>query len=101
RKEARRCLVEGRGHRYDPTVIDRLEPLLDFDESDEIDEIRVTAGHLQEGMRLTRDFLHRDGFLLLSRGTLLDRRLIERLAAAEREAGRSSEIHVQREREKR
>jgi len=75
--------------------------LLDFDESHGIDEIRVSAGHLQEGMRLARDVLHRDGFLLLSRGTLLDRRLIEQLAAAEREAGRSSEIHVQREREKR
>ena len=101
RKEARRCLVEGRGHRYDPAVIDRLEPLLDFDESHDIGEIRVSAGHLQEGMRLARDLLHRDGFLLLSRGTVLDRRLIQQLTAAEREAGRSSEIHVQREREKR
>ena len=98
RKEARRFLVEGRGRRYDPTVVDRLEPLLDFDEGDEIDEIRVTAGHLQEGMLLTRDVMHPDGFLLLSQGAVLDRRMIDQLATAERDAGRSSEIYVLRER---
>ena len=101
RKEARRYLVEGRGGRYDPTVIDRLESLLDFDESHEIDEIRVTAGHLQEGMVLTRDVMHPNGFLLLSQGTVLDRRLIEQLAIAERNSGHDTEIHVQRERVKR
>ena len=101
RKEARRYLVEGRGRRYDPTVIDRLETLLNFDESHEIDEIRVTAGHLQEGMLLTRDAMHPDGFLLLSKGTVLDRRMIEQLASTERESGGSMEVHVLRERVKR
>jgi putative two-component system response regulator len=98
KKESRRYLIEGRGHRYDPEVIDRLEPLLDFDESDEIDEIRVTAGHLQEGMLLTRDVMHPDGFLLLSKGTVMDRRQIDQLASAEKNAGRSSDIYVMRQR---
>jgi putative two-component system response regulator len=98
KKESRRYLVEGRGHRYDPEVVDRLEPLLDFDESDEIDEIRVTAGHLQEGMLLTRDVMHPDGFLLLSKGTVMDRRQIDQLASAEKNAGRGSDIYVMRQR---
>jgi putative two-component system response regulator len=98
KKESRRYLIEGRGHRYDPEVVDRLEPLLDFDESDEIDEIRVTAGHLQEGMLLTRDVMHPDGFLLLSKGTVMDRRQIDQLASAEKNAGRGSDIYVMRQR---
>lgn len=97
-KESHRYLVEGRGHRYDPTVIDRLELLLAFDESDEIDEIRVTAGHLLEGMVLTRDVMHPDGFLLLSKSTVLDRRLIDQLATVEKDAGRSTDIYVLRDR---
>ena len=97
-KESHRYLVEGRGHRYDPAVIDRLEPLLFFEAGDEIDEIKVTAGHLQEGMMLTRDVMHPDGFLLLSKSTVLLRRLIEQLATVEKDAGRSLEIYVLRER---
>ena len=98
KKESRRYLIDGRGHRYDPMVIDRLEPLLHFDEKEEVDEIRVTGGHLQEGMRLTRDVIHPDGFLLLSHGTVLQRRMIEQLAAAEKQAGRSTSIYVLRKR---
>jgi putative two-component system response regulator len=97
-KESHRHLVEGRGHRYDPQVIDRLEPLLSFDEHDKIDEIRVSAGHLQEGMVLTRDVMHPDGFLLLSKSTVLERRLIDQLATVEKDAGRSIEIYVLRQR---
>ncbi|MBL0168038.1 MAG: response regulator [Propionivibrio sp.] len=94
KKESRRHLLEGRGHRYDPAVIERLQPLLDFDETDTIDEIRVNAGHLQEGMVLTRDVMHPDGFLLLSKGKVMTRRMIDELASAERSAGRRTEIYV-------
>ena len=45
--------------------------------------------------------MHPDGFLLLSKGTVLDRRMIEQLAKAERDSGRSTEVHVLRERVKR
>lgn len=98
RKECHRHLIEGRGHYYDPTVIDHLEPLLSFDEGDEIDDIHVAVGHLQEGMLLTRDVMHPDGFLLLSKGTLLSRRLIDQLASTERNTGCDTEIYVLRER---
>lgn len=97
-KESHRYLIEGRGHRYDPAVIDRLEPLLPFDASDEIDEIRVSAGHLQEGMMLTRKVTHPEGFLLLSKSTVLERRLIDQLATVERDCGHSLDIYVLRER---
>ncbi len=97
-KESHRYLVEGRGHRYDPAVIDRLEPLLSFDERDDIDEIRVSAGHLQDGMLLTRDLMHPDGFLLMSKSTVMTRRLIEPLVTVEKSIGHNLEIYVLRER---
>jgi len=97
-RESHRYLVEGRGHRYDPQVIDRLEPLLSFDEHDKIDEIRVSAGHLQDGMVLTRDVMHPDGFLLLSKNTVVVRRLIDQLATVERDAGSNMDIYVLRQR---
>ena len=78
-------------------MIDRLEQLLSFDDADQIDEIRVTAGHLQEGMLLSRDVTHPDGFLLLSKSTVLMRRLIDQLVTVERDSGRRMEIYVLRE----
>jgi putative two-component system response regulator len=97
-KESHRYLIEGRGRRYDPSVIDQLEPVLKFDEVVEIDEIKVSAKHLQESMMLTRDVMHPDGFLLLSMNTVLDLGVIDQLATVERDASRSLEIWVLRNR---
>jgi response regulator RpfG family c-di-GMP phosphodiesterase len=97
-KESHRYLVEGRGRRYDPGVIDQLEPILNFDAIEEIDEIKVSAGHLQEGMVLTRDVMHPDGFLLLSKDSVLVRSLIDQLVTSERGCGHSLEIWVLRNR---
>ncbi|MCF8179176.1 MAG: response regulator [Sulfuritalea sp.] len=96
-KESIRRLVEGRGHRYDPTVIDRLEPHLSFETKNEIDEIKVSTRYLSEGMVLTRDLKHPDGFLLLSTRTMLNRRHIDDLAEIEKNTGKKLDIHVLRE----
>lgn len=98
KKESRRYLLEGRGHRYDPTVIDQLEPLLAFDAEDEIDEIKVGAKHLQVGMMLSQDVMHPDGFLLLSKSTVLERLLIDQLTTVQRGLGAILEIYVLRKR---
>jgi response regulator RpfG family c-di-GMP phosphodiesterase len=98
KKESRRYLLEGRGHRYDPSVIDQLEPLLSFDEEDEIDEIKVGAKHLQVGMMLSQDVMHPDGFLLLSKSTVLERLLIDQLTAVQKRLGSNLEIFVLRKR---
>ena len=95
-KESIRRLVEGRGHRYDPSVIDRLEPHLSLETKNEIDEIKVSTRYLREGMVLTRDLKHPDGFLLLSTHTMLSQRHIDDLAEIERNTGKKLEIHVLR-----
>lgn len=88
-------MLEGRGHRYDPMVIDLLEPMLSLDEKNEIDEIKVNAAQLQQGMLLARDLMHPDGFLLLSKHKVLVRHLIEQLVTVEKDLGRSLEIYIE------
>ena len=96
-KESCQFLLENQASRYDPMVIAQLEPLLAAEEDFEIDELAVAAQHLLEGMILTRDVMHPSGFVLLSKGTTMTRRLIDQLVAVEQQTGVRVRIHVQRE----
>lgn len=97
-KQSFQYLLEQRGKRYDPMVVDILEPLLVEDENFEIDEVRIEALHLQHGMVTSRDILHPDGFLLLSKSTVVNQRTIDQLVDVERHAGVRLEIFVNRQR---
>jgi putative nucleotidyltransferase with HDIG domain len=96
-KESCQFLLEEQGSRYDPMVIEKLEPILASEENFEIDEIPVTAPHLHEGMVLTRDVRHPNGFVLLSKDTVMTRRLIDQLVAVEQQSKAHVKIFVQRE----
>ncbi|MEW6678786.1 MAG: HD domain-containing phosphohydrolase [Pseudomonadota bacterium] len=78
-KQTFQYLMEEQGSRYDPLVIRELEQILRAEEDFEIDEMVVTIRHLQEGMTLSRDILHPKGFVLLSKGAVLTRFLIQQL----------------------
>ncbi|MBM5571238.1 MULTISPECIES: HD domain-containing phosphohydrolase [Deefgea] len=98
---ARDChgyFLENRGRRYDPCVIDCLEPYIAQDSATEIDEVRISAKYLQEGMLLSKDVMHPDGFLLLSKSTLLNRTLIDQLVLVEKQAATTLSIYVIKER---
>jgi response regulator RpfG family c-di-GMP phosphodiesterase len=95
-KQACQYLITEQGTRYDPIVIQALEPILTAEGKFEIEEILVAAKHLHEGMLLTRDVLHKDGFVLLSKGTVLNRRLIDQLVAVEQQIGTSLRVFVTR-----
>lgn len=97
-RDSHRFMIEGRGHRFDPEVIDLLEPLLEIGDPNEIEEIRVKAVHLQDGMLLTRDVFHPDGFMLISKGTVLERRTIDHLSAVQKDSAVALEIFVERQR---
>ena len=96
-KHSFQYLVEQSGRRYDPQVIEILEPLVSNDESFEIDEVRVEAHHLQDGMVLSRDIMHPDGFLLLSKGTAVKRRIIDQIVDVEKRTNLALEIYVNRQ----
>lgn len=95
-KLACQYLVTEQGIRYDPMAIEALEPILKADRNFEIDELLVPVKHLREGMQLSQDVLHGNGFVLLARNTMLSRQLIEQLSAVERQSGNRLKVHVVR-----
>ncbi len=96
-KQSFQYLIDESGRRYDPSIIEILEPLVSRDESFEIDEVRVEARHLQDGMILAREIMHPDGFLLLSKGTKVKRRVIDQIVEVEKRTGVTLEIFVNRQ----
>ncbi|WP_051304667.1 response regulator [Chitinilyticum litopenaei] len=97
-RESLDFLLENRGHRYDPRVIDFMEPLLTLEVNSQVEERRVSAVHLQDGMMLSRDVMHPDGFLLLSKSTVLNRNLIDQVVLAEKQCATALSIYVLNER---
>jgi putative two-component system response regulator len=95
-KQSCQYLLDGRGSRYDPVVVDALEPILSAEGKFEIDELLVAVKHLHDGMMLTRDVLHPNGFVLLSHGAVLSHRLIDQLVAVEMQTGIPLKVHVNR-----
>lgn len=95
-KQSCQYLLDGQGTRYDPGVIQALEPILSAEGKFEIDEVQIAVKHLHEGMVLTRDVLHPNGFVLLSRECELSRRLIDQLLAVEMQTGATLKVHVHR-----
>ncbi|MDD4882078.1 MAG: HD domain-containing protein, partial [Gallionellaceae bacterium] len=93
-------ILEGRGTRYDPQVVDKLAAIAAQEGQFEIDEIPIAAQHIQEGMLLTRDVSHPDGYLLLSKNTVMTRTLIDQLVTVEKQAGIDLTCFVTRERVK-
>lgn len=96
-KQSFEYLIDGRGSRYDPMVVDAMEPILSSQDKFEIEEIPVKPKHLIDGMTLTRELRHPDGFALLSKGTVLNRRLIDQLVAVDQQVGAKLIVFVQRE----
>ncbi len=96
RSAALTLIVEGRGSRYDPAVVDAFADLVN--KAPEVEysgpEVLVTSAQLQPGMILTRDIVTRDGLLLLARDYVLDNSLIEQIRNFERSDGHVLTINV-------
>lgn len=81
-------LLENRGRRYDPEVIDRYVPYLSEQLRNVVDEMPMRPTSLTPGMVLSRDLQHRDGYMLLAKGYVVDPAVIAQLSkieAAERQ----------------
>jgi response regulator RpfG family c-di-GMP phosphodiesterase len=92
--EALAYIVENRGRRYDPGVADALSALLADTLKDVCVEIPVRPTSLQVGMVLARDLLHRDGYLLLSKGYVVDANIIDQLKRIESVEGQPLTLHI-------
>jgi putative two-component system response regulator len=89
-------LIECAGSRYDPRVIEAFEPIASAEGRYEIEELVVNVKHLQEGMILTRDVRDSQDCVLLAKGTVLSRSLIDQLIAVEQRSTRPMRVHIER-----
>ncbi len=96
-QEALTYLVENRGRRYDPAVIDAFAAWLAETHRDEFAEVPVRPASLKPGMMLARDLMHRDGYLLLARGHVLEAELIGQLTKLESTEGQPLTLYVRQE----
>lgn len=94
-KEALAYIESNRGKRYDPEVVDAMIAV-GARESAEVPrpEQRLRVGQLVAGMTLARDLVHAEGYLLLSRGFVIDQQLIEQLTRLERNEGHPVYLYV-------
>jgi len=82
-KDALSYLIEQRGKRYDPSVIDHYVVILGEQLKNIIDEVPLRPTALRPGMVISRDLMHRDGYLLLAKGYVVDPAIITQLARIE------------------
>lgn len=99
--EAMEYIVQGRGTRYDPRVVDAFrlgignpETLLDRSRARSVPSLELEAG-----MMLARDVITKDGLLLLAREHTLDEKLIEKLRLLEQHLQTRFEFFVYLKRE--
>lgn len=96
KQEALDFIVEARGKRYDPLVVDAFMDVASrmVDTSQAVAEAPVTTTHLRPGMVLSRDVVTRDGLLLLAKDHVLDESVIEQLHSFEKAEGKTLVVHV-------
>jgi response regulator RpfG family c-di-GMP phosphodiesterase len=78
-EEAKTMLVQSRGKRYDPQVVDAFVELLGGLAHEVVKERLVPYMDLKVGMVLSRDLVSREGVLLLSSDFVLDLPLIKQI----------------------
>ncbi len=98
-QEACNFLLEERGHRYDPKIVNRFIQLLEADEERTITltEQCLKSGGLKSGMVLTRDLITHNGVLLLAKGHRLSDELINKIAQLEKAVDYDLSFHVEGE----
>lgn len=87
--EAQQLIQKERGLRYDPAVVDTFFAMLIEEAKKHPQELSLRVAQLKSGMVLSRDLLHRDGYILLPKGRTLNGETITRLAALETAEGQT------------
>lgn len=92
--DALKMIVNARGTRYDPAVVDVFKDVVDsaYLSVHVAKEFLVTSTQLREGMLLTRDIETRDGMLLLIKGTALNDEQIKQIQNFEKMDGHTLTI---------
>lgn len=94
RIEALHYLVENRGKRYDPSIVDAFSAVLAEAEPSEFIEMPLRPVSLHPGQRLARDLLHREGYLLLAKDHVLSAAEIDQLIRLETSEGYPLTLYI-------
>ncbi|MDP2197669.1 MAG: HD domain-containing phosphohydrolase, partial [Sulfurimicrobium sp.] len=92
--EAVAYIIEGRGKRYDPQVVEVFAPMMGGQASSAVAEMSVKSPQLKAGMTLSRDLVTPEGIMLLSRDFVLNDVIIEQVHNFERSSGRALILHI-------
>ena len=92
--EAIAYIIEGRGKRYDPQVVDVFAGMMDGQGSAAVAEMEIKSPQLKAGMVLSRDLVSHEGVMLLSRDYVLNDIIIEQICNFQRTAGRVMPIYI-------
>ena len=95
--EALAFIVDNRGKRYDPQVADVFAAMLAETLSDAVIEVPMRPGTARPGMVLARDLMHKDGYMLLAKGQVLDGTVLEQLVRAESIEGVKLTLYIRQE----
>lgn len=96
-EEALAFLVDNRGKRYDPTTVDAFVKLISETKKTVPTELPLRSMHLKPGMVLSRDLLHRDGYLLLAKGSALTADVIGQLVKLEQSEQHMLTLYIRQE----
>lgn len=97
-EEAKALLVQSRGKRYDPQVVDAFIDMLGGLDKENTKDTPVSAANLEPGMVLARDLVGRDGTLLLAADYMLDALLIRQIQDYAHREGSSLVLYIRNDR---
>ncbi|RIX49664.1 MAG: response regulator [Rhodocyclales bacterium GT-UBC] len=96
-EEAIAFLIDNRGKRYDPTAVDAFVKMIAETQKSAPVELPLRTMHLKPGMVLSRDLPHRDGYLLLAKGSSLTADIIGQLVKLEQSEKQNLTVYIRQE----
>lgn len=93
--QARRHIEAGSGTKYDPAVVQAFFAVLrELERQDGLEYRACHSGELEAGMVLAKDLVAKDGILLLSKGYVLDEKMIKKIQTFEKLIGCALDVHI-------
>ncbi|MBS1161578.1 MAG: Response regulator receiver:Metal-dependent phosphohydrolase, subdomain [Proteobacteria bacterium] len=96
-EEALEFLIDNRGKRYDPVVLDAAVKLIGETQKNGPSELPMRPLQLKAGLQLSRDLFHRDGYLLLAKGCQLTADIISQLVKLEQTEPQNLTLYIRQE----
>lgn len=85
--EATEYILDGRGKRYDPLIVDAFKKMMGGASSESYEVVGLKSDQLEPGMILARDIVSKEGVMLLARDYELSTAIIGQIRNFERSTG--------------